>query len=70
MICKTTLYLKISFSSKRLLAHSTPERLVAGVRAHVDLQRGRGGEVLAAHPAQVLGGLHRRRVAGRGGDCN
>lgn len=63
-------HLKVAFGGEGLLADRAPERLVAGVRAHVDLQRGRRREVLAAHAAQVLRRRRRRRVARDAGHWN
>ena len=52
---KVKTYLKVSLGGEGLLADGALERFVSGVRAHVDLQGGRRGEVLIANVAQVLG---------------
>lgn len=48
-------YLKVSLCGEGFLADGTLERLVPGMRAHMNLQGGRRGEVLIAYVAQVLG---------------
>lgn len=61
-------YLEVAFGGEGFLAHGAPERFVAGVGAHVNLQRRAGREVLAADAAQVLRGEGRSTWRGARGE--